>query len=105
MGVDTDIKAMAERDIAFATGNISAVLSFNSQTIIGTHGPDMDTHVVELEGEYFTKEFEFVAKYSDFSGGTLPGQRETVEIDGEKVFVQDVNENGVHVVLTLRRDT
>ena len=78
---------------------------WGSQTINGTKGAELETHVVEPEGEYIQLEVVFVAKLSDFASSTLPDQRETVTLDSVKHYVLDAVQNGAHAVITLRRDT
>lgn len=105
MGVDSDIVDLVERDIDFARENITSTLVWGAQTINGTKGAELETHVVDEEGEDIVKEITFVAKLSDFTSSTLPDQRETVTLDGVKHFVMDATENGAHAVLSLQRVT
>lgn len=105
MGVDSDIVDLVERDIDFSREQITATLVWGSQTINGTKGAELETHVVEPEGEYIQNEITFVAKLSDFTSSTLPDQRTVVTLDSVKHYVLDATQNGAHAVITLRRGT
>lgn len=106
MTVDADILLLVERDIDFSREQVTSSLVWGSQTINGTKGAEVETHVIEDDGNEFTqKEITFVAKLFDFDASTLPGQRITVKLDGVDHYVMDATDNGAHAVLTLVRKT
>jgi len=107
MTIKAAILEMIERDHGFAAGNISSILTFNSQTITCIRGTDIQTHIIEDAGEYIANEFPIVCLYSDFEDEVFPSQRATVDVDGTNYHVVDVQTSpgDANVTITLRRDT
>ena len=84
-----------------------AVLTWEGQTVNGERSAPREMVVVEEGSEYVATVFDFMAVRADFTSAILPAQRETVLIDGVKVFVHEVQTDqagGVGVMLTLRRE-
>lgn len=95
-------KAMMQADLAAAVADVSAALKYAGIVVTGTAGPAGSTDAASADGILPQADLEFVAPLDDF-GDKLPRVRDVVAVDGEKYWVERIENDGAVATLRLRR--
>lgn len=101
MALDAEINAMMQDDIAAATSDLSAVLTYKRNFTTGTMSPVGSGDNIDPDGIIQTADAEFVGLASAFA--EVPGARDVVDVDGVKYYVESMTTDDAAVTLRLKR--